>query len=123
MTVRTLALAMGAEAATLVVASALHFAAATGGSRPFRPDDAAIAEAVIAVVLVAGALAVARGRRGAGTGAVSFAILGFLVGLNFTIRGGSAGDLAYHAAMLPLLVLTLLALLGRFPRSRSSIGV
>ena len=114
---------MGAEAATLVVASALHFADATGGSPPFRPDGAAIAEAVIAVVLVAGALAVARGSRGAGTGAVSFAILGFLVGLNFTIRGGSAADLAYHVAMLPLLALTLLALLGRVPRRRSSIGV
>jgi hypothetical protein len=121
---RTIAIAMGAEAATLVVASSLHFADATGGSKPFRPDRAAIAEAVIAAVLLAGALALARGSRGAGVGAVAFAIVGFLVGLNFTIRDGSAADVAYHAAMLPLLVLTLLALVRRVPRGRGfGIGV
>jgi hypothetical protein len=111
---RAVALAMAAEAATLVAAATLHFARATGeGTKPFRPEGAAVAETVIAVVLVVGAAALARGSRGAGVAAIAFAIVGFLVGLDFTIRGGSAGDLAYHAAMLPLLLLTLVTLLSR----------
>jgi hypothetical protein len=40
----------------------------------------------------------------------TFAIVGFYVGLNFTIRGGDLPDAAYHALMLPVLVVTLVLL-------------
>ena len=43
--------------------------------------------------------------------ALPFAIVGFLIGLSFTIRGGDAIDIAYHATVLPLLPLTLAVLL------------
>jgi hypothetical protein len=39
------------------------------------------------------------------------AIGGFVVGLNFTVRGGGAVDIAYHAVVPPLLLVSLLALL------------
>jgi hypothetical protein len=34
-----------------------------------------------------------------------------MIGLNFTVRGGDAIDIAYHAAVLPLLLITLAILL------------
>ena len=48
---------------------------------------------------------------------LAFAIFGFIVGLTFTIRGGDAIDLAYHATMLPVLTATaaLLARTGHSP--------
>src|SRR5205085_1990884 len=78
-----------------------------------RPDRAGIAEAVIAVVLAAGAAALVRGARGVALGAVAFAIAAFGVGLSMTVRGGAAGDIAYHATMMPLLVFTLMLLARR----------
>ena len=61
------------------------------------------------MVLLAGAAALfrdpVRGRTAA-LGAVGFAIFGFIVGLTFTISGGAAIDLAYHAVMLPILIAT-----------------
>ena len=114
MTERRLAGLMGFEAATLVVASTLHLAGAVDdGSPPFRPDRAGIAEAVIAVVLAAGAAALVRGARGVALGAVAFAIAAFGVGLSMTVRGGAAGDIAYHATMMPLLFFTLMLLARR----------
>jgi drug/metabolite transporter (DMT)-like permease len=112
---RQIASMMAFVAATLAVASILHLSGAlSDGSKPFRPSGAGVAEAVICVVLVAGAGALfrhpVRGRRPA-LAALAFAILGFIVGLRFTISGGAAIDLAYHVAMLPLLVLTIAALL------------
>ena len=104
---------MGFVAATLVVASALHLAGVVDdGSPPFDPDRAGIAEAVIAAVLAAGAVALVRGVRRVALGSVVFAIAGFGVGLSMTVRGGATGDIAYHATMLPLLLLVL-ALLSR----------
>jgi hypothetical protein len=41
----------------------------------------------------------------------NFAIVGFAVGLSFTLRGGGTVDVVYHALMLPLLLLTLVVLL------------
>ena len=109
---------MGFVAATLVVASALHLAGIVDdGSPPFDPNRAGIAEAVIAVVLAAGAVALVRGARRAALGAVVFALAGFGVGLSMTIRGHATGDIAYHATMLPLLLLAL-ALLSRGVVSR-----
>ena len=106
---------MGLEALTLAVISALHLSGVLGGgTKPFNPAAAGTAEAVIGVVLILGGLALGRGTargRDAAVAATAFAIIGFLVGLSFTLRGGDAIDVAYHAVMLPLLVLTMVALL------------
>ncbi|HEU0194659.1 MAG TPA: hypothetical protein VFQ71_10700 [Gaiellales bacterium] len=112
---------MAAEVASLAVMSALHL---SGGLGPtvHRPSAAGIAEAVIAVVLAAGLAALlataGRGRRAA-MGAVGFAILGFVVGLGFTIGGSSVVDVTYHATVLPILVVTL-ALLATAELERRS---
>ena len=105
------------EAATLWVASMLHLLAAADASS--RSVAAGVAEALICVALLGGAFALSRqswrGVRVA-LATVGFAIFGFIVGLTFTVRGGSPGDLAYHAVMLPLLVATAV-LLAREVRS------
>jgi hypothetical protein len=44
--------------------------------------------------------------------ATVFAILGFIVGLTFTVHGGAPIDLIYHATMSPVLIVTAL-MLGR----------
>ena len=41
------------------------------------------------------------------------AVVGFLVGLTFTVQGGDPVDVAYHAVMLPVLLATAIALLRR----------
>ena len=108
---------MSLEAASLAVMSSLHLTGTlAGGSKPFEPSDAGIAEALICLALIAGTVAFQRrwpNGGGIALGTVAFAILGFLVGLNFTVQGGDAIDIAYHASVLPLLVLTLAALLRR----------
>jgi hypothetical protein len=122
MTARGIAALMGFEAATLIVASTLHLAGAVNnGKPPFRPDRAGIAEAIIAAVLTAGAFALARGRRRVAAGTVAFAIAGFIVGLSMTIRGGATVDIAYHATVLPLLLITFAVLvrIRRQPWERS----
>jgi hypothetical protein len=112
---------MGFEAATLAAIAALHLGGVLAdGSDPFDPFDAGVAEAVICVVLASGAAALLRRwpyARILALGAAAFAILGFGVGLNFTIRGGGAIDVAYHATVLPLLLVTLAALV-RMPEER-----
>jgi hypothetical protein len=110
-----IALLMLFEAATLVMVASLHLGGILGeGSEPFDPIAAGIAEAIIAVALAAGAAALLRKSARAREIAVAaslFAIAGFVLGLTFTVRGGGAIDIAYHAAMLPLLLLTLIVLL------------
>jgi len=121
---------MSFVAATLVVMSSLHLTGALGeGSEPFDRFHAGVAEALIAVVLTLGAGALLRtsahpsGSGGApalALASTSFAIAGFVIGLNFTIRGGGLVDMAYHATVFPLLLFALAALLrmrGGFPRS------
>jgi hypothetical protein len=114
---RRIAILMAFEALTLAVISPLHLSGALGGgTKPFNPTAAGTAEAVIGVVLILGALALLRDgphSRSAAIAAVSFAIVGFLVGLSFTLRGGNAIDIAYHATMLPLLLLTLVLLVRK----------
>jgi hypothetical protein len=108
-----IALLMIFEAATLAAIAALHFGGVLEGSRPFRPTAAGIAEAIIGLALLIGAVALLRRLPHAQSVAIAttvFAIAGFAVGLSFTLRGGDAVDVAYHAVMLPLLFLTLLAL-------------
>jgi hypothetical protein len=106
---------IGLEASTLAIMSVLHLTGIlAGGTRPFNRSDAGIAEAVICVVLIGGAAALARDSlsgRTIASGTVGFAILGVIAGLNFTIQGGDAIDIAYHATLLPLLLVTLAALL------------
>ena len=103
------------EAATLAVASAIHLAGGVQGrAAPFNPDRAGIAEAIIGLVLVVGAVVMFRSparARAAGIAANSFAIAGFLVGLNFTVRGGHLPDITYHLVMLPIIAGGLIALL------------
>jgi hypothetical protein len=110
---------MGFAASTLAVMSFLHLSGTlSGGPEPFNRTHAGIAEALICVALSSGATMLSRKSshaRGVALAGVVFAILGFIVGLNVTIRAGEAIDIGYHATVLPLLVLTLVALL----RSRS----
>jgi len=108
MSIRRVALLMGFEAVTLVVMSTLHLTGVlNGGEPPHGVNRAGIAEAIIAVVLVVGALTLA-GRPGPiAIGAIVFAIAGFGVGLSMTAREGATGDIAYHATMLPILLFTL----------------
>jgi hypothetical protein len=114
---------MGLEAASLAVMSSLHLTGTLAdGSKPFQPNDAGIAEALICVALIGGAAALVcrwPNARAIALGTVAFAILGFVVGLNFTARGGHAIDIAYHATVLPLLLLTLF-LVRRTPAPSTS---
>jgi hypothetical protein len=113
---RRIGMLMALVAATLAVGAFVHLAGYTpAGSRPpFDAGGAGVAEAVICVVLACGAIAVLRSGRRAWEAAVattSFATLGFVVGLSFTARGGDTPDIAYHIIMLPILVVSLVALL------------
>jgi len=113
---RRLAAVMAFEAATLAAFAALHLSGLLRpGSGSSNGYGAGVAEAIICLVLVLGLRAFvrspARGRPTA-LAATAFAILGFIVGLTFTVRGGAPVDLIYHATMFPILVLTGL-MLGR----------
>ena len=103
---------MLAEAVTFAIASTLHF----GVAESFI--DAAIPEAIIAVVLGAAAIAVMR--RGAGSWGLAltatlFALAGVIIGLSVIIGGPVSRpiDLAYHATILVALVGTVVLLLAR----------
>jgi hypothetical protein len=117
MTARRVATLMGFEAATLVVFSTLHLTGvSTGGKPPHGVNRAGIAEAIIAVALLAGILGLLRGKRRIAIGSIVFAIAGFGIGLSMTTREGATGDIAYHATMLPILLFTLVGA-WRTPRS------
>ena len=85
---RHMAALMGLIAASLAVFATLHLTGILGGgSKPFRPDDAGIAEAITAVVLAYGSVVLLRtpGRaRVPALVATGFAIVSFIVGLSFT---------------------------------------
>jgi hypothetical protein len=81
-----------------------------------------VAESVIATVLFAGAILTSLGpswTRGVGIAAQAFALIGVLIGL-FTIALGvgprTAADVAYHLAIVAVLIWGLIAAAG----SRSS---
>ena len=109
-------------AASLAVMSTLHLTGTLGGGRPpYQPADAGIAEAIIAVVLLAAGIGVLRSprtTRSVAIGATAFAVLGFAVGITITARGGDVIDIAYHASVLPILVVSLVLLVVRRPRGR-----
>jgi hypothetical protein len=98
------------EAVTFAIASILHF----GVGETFI--GAAIPEAIIAVVLGAGAIAVTRRPAGSWWLALAttlFALLGVIIGLS-VILGGRVSrplDLAYHVSILVALVITVVLLL------------
>jgi peptidoglycan/LPS O-acetylase OafA/YrhL len=114
------------EAATLAVFAALHLSGALRiGSSSSKPSyGAGFAEALICVALAAGAWMWARSPRGRGRGrgaalaGVGFAIVGFLVGLSFTLGSGDTIDLTYHVVMLPALVATAVLLARQHPGRR-----
>jgi hypothetical protein len=120
---RGIAALMLLEAASLAVASALHLSGLVHGRRaPFSAGGAGIAEAVICVVLAAGAVALARrGHRArwAAVAATGFAIAGFCYGLTITTRGGDLPDITYHATVLPLLIVTLVLILRQSASGRT----
>jgi peptidoglycan/LPS O-acetylase OafA/YrhL len=109
------AILMLVESASLAVASALHLSGVVDGrTTSFDPDTAGIAEAVIGVVLVVGAVMMLRDPRRARTAGIAvnaFALVGFLIGISETAQGGHAPDIAYHATVIPLLVISLVVLL------------
>ena len=117
-----LSVLMAAAAATFAVASVIHAGAViplgvTTVSDPF--PGAVVPEAVIAVALAAGAVAVLTRRpaaRGAAVAATLFALLGTAVGLTFTLGSRRTGDVVYHVGMVVVLVVTLGLLL--LPRGR-----
>jgi hypothetical protein len=118
---RKIASLMTFEAITLAVASAVHLSGAFAGSKSSDGTAAGIAEAIIFFVLAFGAAALLRAPAWGETAALAatgFAIFGFVLGLTITIPGGDAADIAYHATMLPLLLLTAV-LLVRSPRRRT----
>ena len=100
---------MLAEAVTFAIASILHF----GVAESFI--GAAIPEAIIAVVLGAGAVAVMRRGTGSwwiGLATTLFALAGVIIGLT-VILGGRVSrpiDLAYHATIFVALVITVVLL-------------
>jgi hypothetical protein len=107
------------EAVTLAVASIVHFGlviplGVATLNDPFA--GARIPEAIIAVVLAAGAVSLLTPWAGAWWSALAttvLAIVGVLVGLRFVLFGTVArpGDLVYHGSLLVLLLVTLVLLL------------
>jgi hypothetical protein len=111
---RRVAALVGAVACSLAVASALHLSGQVHGrSAPFDADHAGVAEALLCLVLAVGAVALWRSgprARRIGLGTVGFTIAGFCWGLSITAQGGHWPDIAYHLAILPLLIGSLVAL-------------
>jgi hypothetical protein len=125
--VRRVAVLMAFEAITLGVASGLHLTGHVHGrSAPFNADHAGIAEAIIGVLLAAGAISMVRApakARAIGLILNGVAIAGFLNGLSMTARGGDAPDIAYHLIFLPLLTASFVVLLRAKRGSSSEDGV
>lgn len=111
------------EAASLAVMATLHLTGTLdpGSHGAYQAGYAGIAEAIIGVVLLAGALTVFRapGRaRPVAVWTTAFAVLGFALGISITIRGGQAIDIGYHATVLPILLISLVLLV--WPGLRST---
>ena len=101
---------MLAEAVTFAIASVLHF----GVLESFVA--AAIPEAIIAVVLAVGAIAVMRRPAGSWWLALTstlFALAGVIIGLSVILSGrvSRPADVAYHASIFVALVITLVVLM------------
>jgi len=110
------------EAASFATAALVHFGVLTHG---YEHQAAGTAESLIAVVLLIGfalSWASRTSTRAVGLVAQAFALLGTLVGV-FTIAIGvgprTLPDIAYHAALVAVLVGGLLAT-ARAPTARST---
>ncbi len=125
---RTAGLMMSLAAVTLGVASYLHrdghialgFTVINGE----RSYGASVPEAVIAIVLAVGAIAalVAPHRaRPAAIGTTTFAVLGVAYGLSVTVGSGRAIDIAYHSALLAVLLATEIILWRRATHREGSL--
>ena len=107
---RSISALMALAAATLFAASAIHFGLTIplpGGTLADPFAGAAAPEAVIGAVLAVGAVGTLvwwPAARPLAWGATLFAILGVVVGLNFTLPRGSTGDIAYHILLLVLVL-------------------
>jgi hypothetical protein len=116
---------LGVAALTLAVASLLHFGVAiplgaTTITDPFA--GAAIPEAVLSVVVAAGAVTLLARlplSRWLAPAATLLALAGTLYGLTVTVRRGEPGDIAYHLALLTLLVASGVLLLVAVRRGRA----
>jgi hypothetical protein len=111
---------------TLCAASAIHFGLTiplgfTSLSDPFA--GAAIPELILGLTMLVGAASVRRGHRGVGLACTAFTLLVTLYGASVTLRAGGSGDVAYHAALLAVLLATLVLLLvGRTAHTRVEVG-
>jgi hypothetical protein len=114
---RAIAAVMTFSAATLAIFSTMHlFGVLYAGAGSGASKGAGIAEAVICLALLVGVRAFVREpARGSASAllSIAFAILGFIVGLTFTLHGSDAIDLAYHLALLPVLIITAVLLSRR----------
>jgi hypothetical protein len=102
---------MAVLVASLAVTSSLHLSGAVQGrdKQVFSSLGAGVAEAVIGVALLWGAVSLARGGPAGRTVALwttGFAIVGFCYGLSLSASGGTLPDICYHATVLPILVVT-----------------
>jgi peptidoglycan/LPS O-acetylase OafA/YrhL len=121
--VKKIAAVMLLVAASLAIVSSLHLSGVLSAhSSSYNGTAAGIAEAIIGVALVVGAVELWRdpstGRRAAIASTV-FAIAGFVLGISITARSGYIPDIAYHASVLPIIgaILVVLTVRGR-PRAR-----
>lgn len=109
---------------SLAVESALHL---SGTIRDHSGTElsAGVAEAVICVAMLWGATSLARGGaagRRIALGTTVFAIAGFCLGLTITVPSGYIPDIAYHATVLPILLVTLALIVGSRPAGRRDAG-
>jgi hypothetical protein len=111
---------MGFEAATLVIASILHF----GVIKSATERNAAIPELIIAIVLAVGATAVFRAPArawGIAIGTSCFATVGVLYGLSVTASGhgpDKTANVTYHVFILTVLVIGLVLMIVSGARAR-----
>ena len=116
---------MALAAATLLIASAIHFGlrvplGAVVIADPF--PGAAVPELVLGILLGAGVLLRFAGWRHSRVAAIAVAaitLLGTVYGMTVTLRGARTGDIAYHLALLLMLLVTLV-LLWRVPSEQES---
>jgi hypothetical protein len=109
-------------AVSLAVQSALHLSGAIHPATGGTETKAGIAEAVICVALLWGSSTLAR--RGSAGYRIAlwttvFAVAGFIFGLSVTVPSGYVPDIAYHATVLPILLITVV-LIVRY--CRPSVG-
>jgi hypothetical protein len=112
---------MAVASLTFILASVVHFGTTiplgvVTLDDPFR--DAAIPEAIIAVVMAVGMVALLAGVWWLALVATLFSTLGTILGLSIVLSSasGRSGDIAYHVSVLAVLVVTIGLLVT--PRAR-----